>query len=612
MRTPIEDYALIGDGQTAALVSRNGSIDWMCLPRFDGGACFAALLGSEANGRWLLAPCSERATATRRYRPGTLVLETTHATPEGEVTVVDFMPAHEPEGEPSVVRVIEGRRGRVPMRMELVIRFDYGSIIPWVTRSAGGHLQAVAGPDTLTFTTSLPLRGERMTTVSTFDVSEGDRFAMTLSWRQSHKPARSPRDPWEALRHTEQWWQRWSARCTYQGDHADAVLRSLITLKALIYAPTGAIVAAPTTSLPEKPGGVRNWDYRLCWLRDATFTLYSLMTAGYHAEARAWQQWLLRAVAGEPSKVQIMYGLAGERRLIEREIDWLPGHDGRPVRVGNDAYRQFQLDVYGEVMDVLHQGRRVGLAPDGRAWRLQQALVDFVASAWQEDDEGIWEVRGSRRPFTHSKVMAWVALDRVIQSAEQFHLPGPIDRWRALRDQIHEDVCRRGFDARKGAFVQYYGSNELDASLLMIPLVGFLPAHDPRVRGTVEAIQRELVSDGLVLRYRPESTIDGLPPGEGVFLACSFWLADCLALMGRTEEARRLFDRLLGLRNDVGLLSEEYDMGGRRMLGNFPQAFSHVSLVNTAVNLSSETGPAEHRGQTDKSPPNTRERPHVL
>jgi GH15 family glucan-1,4-alpha-glucosidase len=598
MAAPIEDYALIGDTHTAGLVSRGGSIDWLCLPRFDSPACFAALLGDAGNGRWLLAPAGPVREVRRRYRGDTLVLETEHRTDEGTVRVVDCMPPR--QHDPDVTRVVEGVRGRVRMRMELTIRFDYGSIVPWV-RQVGGALHAVAGPDSVWLRTPVPVHGENWTTVADFTVAEGERVPFMLTWHASHMRAPRRIDPVQAVDDSQAWWGRWASRIAYQGGWQDAVIRSLLTLKALTYAPTGGIVAAPTTSLPEAIGGVRNWDYRYCWLRDSTFTLYALMLAGLAEEARAWREWLLRAVAGQPKQMQILYGVAGDRRITEQELDWLPGYQGsRPVRIGNAAVDQFQLDVYGEVMDTLHLGRRIGLESDEPAWDLQRALMEFLEDHWRDPDEGIWEMRGPRRHFTHSKVMAWVALDRAVKAVEQARLEGPVDRWRALRREIHEEVCREGFDTGRDSFVQFYGGRHLDASLLLIPLVGFLPATDPRVKGTVAAIQRELMADGLVHRYAPEGSpqVDGLPPGEGTFLACTFWLADNLTLMGRHDEAVAIFERLLELRNDVGLLAEEYDPSTGRQLGNFSQAFSHVALVNTARNLSALPGPdwARYRG----------------
>jgi GH15 family glucan-1,4-alpha-glucosidase len=584
MSDPIEAYALIGDGGTAALVSRDGSIDWLCAPRFDSPACFAALLGESEHGRWSLAPRDRARAVTRRYRDDTLVLETSFETDTGLVTLVDCMPLR--DGPPVVVRQVIGRRGTVAMRMELVIRMDYGSVVPWVRRSARG-IRAVAGPDALQLTTDVPLRGEGLTTVADFIVSAGESRSFALAWYPSHRPSPPPVDPEGAVAETEAWWRRWADRCTYNGPDREAVLRSLITIKAMIYEPTGGIVAAPTTSLPERLGGVRNWDYRLCWVRDATFALNALILGGYLEEAQAWRQWLIRALAGTPEQLQIMYGVGGERRLTELEVPWLPGYErSAPVRVGNAAHDQFQLDVWGEMLDAAYAGARAGLAPEGDDWRVIRSLMQHLESVWTEPDEGIWEVRGARRHFTHSKVMAWVAADRMVKMSDGAAGQEPTDRWRVLRDRIHEDVCRHGFDPARNAFVQSYGAHELDASLLMIPLVGFLPAEDPRVRGTVAAIERELLVDGLVQRYPTESGVDGLPPGEGLFLACSFWLVDNLVLLGRRDEARRLYDRLLALRNDVGLLAEQYDPRARRQLGNFPQALSHIALVNSACNLS--------------------------
>jgi GH15 family glucan-1,4-alpha-glucosidase len=593
MPSRIEDYALIGDCLTAGLVARDGSIDWLCFPRFDSGACFAALLGMPEHGRWQISPAGTVRGIRRRYRDATLILETEYETDDGAVTLVDCMPPR--VDKPELVRLVVGRRGQVPMRMELIIRFDYGSIVPWVRRTERG-LSAVAGPDAMQVHSDVALRGENLKTHAEFTVSEGQQVPFVLRWYPSHEQSPEPSDPFQRLRETESWWNEWAGRCRSKGPWRAAVLRSLITLKALTYAPTGGIVAAATTSLPEQLGGVRNWDYRYCWVRDATFTLYSLMNAGYHEEAAAWRDWLLRAVAGKPSQVNIMYGLAGERRLTEIQLDWLPGYEhSAPVRIGNAAHSQFQLDVFGELMDALYLARRSGVDGDENAWRVQLALAAYLESAWKGPDEGIWEVRGPRRHFTHSKVMAWVAFDRMIKSAVQFKLDGPVDRWRAHRRAIHEEVCARGYDPARNTFVQYYGARELDASLLMIPLVGFLPASDPRVAGTVAAIERELTHDGFVARYPTESSVDGLPPGEGAFLACTFWLADNYALLGRDEDARRAFKRLLGLCNDVGLLAEEYDAKAGQFLGNFPQAFSHVGLINTANNLSHAHGPAADR-----------------
>jgi len=593
MPSRIEDYALIGDCETAALVGRDGSIDWLCFPCFDSPACMAALLGATDHGRWLIAPAGDARAVRRRYRDGTLVLETEYETEDGVVTLIDCMPPR--TKNPDIVRMVVGKRGRVRMRVELIVRMDYGSLVPWVQRTDGG-LVAVGGPDALLLRTPVELRGEDFRHVGEFTVSEGQSVPFTLTWFPSHLPQPVVEDPEEEIRATERWWLEWSGRCKYDGKWREAVLRSLITLKALTYAPTGGIVAAPTTSLPERLGGVRNWDYRYCWLRDSTFALYALMIGGYVEEARAWREWLLRAVAGKPSQVSILYGVRGERRLPELEIDWLTGYEGAaPVRIGNAACNQFQLDVFGEVMDSLHFARRVGLDPDENTWHLQTALTEFVRSAWQLPDEGIWEVRGPRRHFTHSKVMAWVALDRAVKAVERFGLEGPAGRWREVREQIHAEVCAKGFDSAIDSFVQYYGSKEVDGSLLLIPLVGFLPATDPRMIGTVKAIQERLTVDGLVSRYADAPYVDGLPPGEGAFIACTFWLADNLALQGRLSEARDLFERLLAIRNDVGLLSEQYDRASRRFLGNFPQAFSHVGLINTAANLSRPGGPAENR-----------------
>lgn len=593
MSSHIEDYALIGDCETAALVGRDGSIDWLCFPCFDSPACMAALLGTPDHGRWLIAPAGDVRSVRRSYREGTLVLETEYETDDGVVTLIDCMPPR--TKNPDIVRMVVGKRGRVRMRVELIVRMDYGSLVPWVQRTDGG-LVAVGGPDALLLRTPVELRGEDFRHVGEFTVSEGQSVPFTLTWFPSHLPQPVVEDPEEEIRATERWWLEWSGRCKYDGKWREAVLRSLITLKALTYAPTGGIVAAPTTSLPERLGGVRNWDYRYCWLRDATFALYALMIGGYVEEARAWREWLLRAVAGKPSQVNILYGVMGERRLPELTLDWLPGYEGSaPVRIGNAAHAQFQLDVFGEVMDAFHFARRVGLDPDENTWRVQTALTEFVESAWQLPDEGIWEVRGPRRHFTHSKVMAWVALDRAVKAVERFGLEGPSGRWREARDQIHAEVCAKGFDPAIDSFVQYYGSKEVDGSLLLIPLVGFLPGTDPRMIGTVKAIQERLTMDGLVSRYADAPYVDGLPPGEGAFIACTFWLADNLALQGRFSEARDLFERLLALRNDVGLLSEQYDRASRRFLGNFPQAFSHVGLINTARNLSRHGGPAENR-----------------
>jgi GH15 family glucan-1,4-alpha-glucosidase len=583
----IEDYALVGDGHTAALISRNGSVDWLCWPRFDSGACFAALLGKPENGCWRLAPVTAAPTkTTRRYRDGTLILETDFETPEGAVTIIDFMPPG--NGWSELVRIVVGRRGTVPMHMALTLRFDYGFSVPWVTRLAHGNgIKAIVGPDTVVLRTDIELRGANMHTEADFVVSEGQHVPFTLAYSSSHQHLPPADDPFSALARTQTHWQEWSARTKIKvGRYAAPIHRSLITLKALAYAPTGGIVAAPTTSLPELIGGTRNWDYRFCWLRDATITLLALMRCGYYEEASAWREWLGRVLAGAPSQVQIMYGLAGERRLPEMELDWLPGYQGsKPVRIGNNAVGQLQLDVYGEVMNALHLARVGGLDADEAGWSGQSAMLRHLETIWREPDEGIWEVRSGRRQFTFSKVMAWVAFDRAVRSAESFQLPGPVDHWRELCAEIHADVCQHGWNPQVGAFTQAYGSDDLDASLLLMPLLGFLPPSDPRVASTVQAIERHLMRDGLVLRYHTSEVDDGLPPGEGTFLACSFWLVDNLALQGRLEEAHAMYERLIGLANDVGLLSEEYDPRAKRFTGNFPQGFSHVSLVNTGLNL---------------------------
>jgi GH15 family glucan-1,4-alpha-glucosidase len=593
MSSRIENYALIGDCHTAALVGLDGSLDWLCLPRFDSGACFAALLGTEQHGRWQLAPEGEVRRRRRYYREGTLVLETEFETESGVVAVVDCMPLR--DGAPSLVRQVVGRKGTVPMALHLVLRFDYGSIVPWVRRIHGG-IQAVAGPDAVVLYTPVELQGEDLTTVARFTVEEGQEVPFVLSWFPSEQHRPPPLDAAREIRRTTRWWQKWSNRCKYKGRWREAVVRSLITLKALTYAPTGGIVAAPTTSLPEWPGSVRNWDYRFCWLRDATFTLYSLISGGYTDEARAWREWLLRAVAGNPEQVNIMYGLAGERRLTELELDWLPGYENsRPVRVGNAAHKQFQLDVFGELMDSLYLARRHGVEENENAWQVERTMMNYLEKAWHEPDEGIWEVRGPRRHFVHSKVMAWVAFDRAVKEVEQMKMKGPVDAWRAVREEIHREVCAKGFDTERNTFVQYYGSKELDASLLMIPLVGFLPPDDRRVRGTVKAISKDLCQGGFVLRYRPRPKLDGLPGPEGVFLPCTFWLVDNLALLGKQDQAEELFECLIALCNDVGLISEEYDPEGARLLGNFPQAFTHVALVNSACNLEHTQGPAADR-----------------
>jgi GH15 family glucan-1,4-alpha-glucosidase len=591
----IEDYALIGDLQAAALVERGGSIDWLCFPRFDSGACFAALLGTPEHGRWLLAPVGE-GKATRRYLHDTMVLETTWETEDGVVLVFDFMP---PRGKaPDVVRIVECVRGSVPMRSELVIRFDYGSVVPWVRREGDTRL-AVAGPDALCFRTPAHTRGENMRTLSEFTIEEGERVPFALTWFPSHEDPPERIDPEVALAETESFWREWNAKCTSDipEEWRDLLHRSLMVLKTLIYAPTGGIVAAPTTSLPEWIGGVRNWDYRYCWLRDATLTLLALLQAGHIDEALDWRKWLLRAVAGDPSDIQIMYSVVGERRLTELELPWLPGYESSaPVRIGNAASEQIQIDVFGEVLDALYQSRAHGLAKEPHAWALQKTLLVYLENAWQEPDQGIWEIRAESRHFVHSKVMAWVAFDRAVRGIEEQGLDGDADKWRSIRDTIHAQVCERGFDEELGSFVRSYGSKELDASLLLLPLVGFLPASDPRIRGTIEAVEANLLQDGLVLRYRSQHEgVDGLPAGEGVFLPCSFWLVDCYELIGRRTEAHALFNRLVDLANDVGLLAEEYDPAAKRLLGNFPQAFTHLALVNSAFNVLTHLPSPMHR-----------------
>jgi GH15 family glucan-1,4-alpha-glucosidase len=594
MASSIEDYALIGDCETAALVSRDGSVEWLCWPRFDSGACFAALLGGPNNGRWVLAPRGDVKRTMRRYRGDSLVLETEFETTKGTAKVIDFMPLRRKASH--LVRIVRGDRGTVEMRSELVIRFDYGSLVPWVTRADDDALRAVSGPDMVVLRTPVPLRGEGRTTIADFSVSAGESVPFVLTYAASHLDTPAAIDPNDALADTVAFWREWTGRFKGADEWTEAVIRSLITLKALTFRPTGGIVAAPTTSLPEQLGGPRNWDYRFCWLRDATFTLLAMMNCGSYDEAEAWRAWLLRALAGDPAQVQIMSGLAGEHRLTEWEVPWLSGYQGaRPVRIGNAASEQVQLDIYGEVMDALHHRRAGKLATDEASWALQQKLLKHLEAIWMKPDEGIWEVRGGPRQFTHSKVMAWVAFDRAIKCIKRFEGDSPAEHWRLLCRQIHDEVCANAFDSELGAFVQSYGSKDLDASVLLIPLVGFLPPHDRRVRGTIEAIERHLMVDGFVRRYDPSTGHDGLPGNEGAFLACSFWLADNLMLIGRAGDARRLFERLLALRNDVGLLSEQYDPVARRLIGNFPQAFSHIALVNTAHNLSRAQKPAEQR-----------------
>ncbi len=595
---PIEDYALIGNTITGALVGKNGSIDWFCAPRLDSAACFAALLGDRDNGHWQIAPADGTWTVRRRYRDNTLILETEFETSQGCARLTDFMVmnGHDSEEHCRLVRIVEGVSGSIDMEMVLVIRFYYGSMVPWVRRVGDARL-AVAGPDSLHLTATVPVYGHDQTTRARFTLTAGQREIFHLGYQPTHHTVYEPPEPLAALAHTEAWWRAWVAQGHYEGPWRAIVMRSLITLKALTCRSTGAIAAALTTSLPEQLGGTRNWDYRYCWLRDATFTLWSLLTTGYTEEAVAWREWLMRAVAGHPADLQIVYGVAGERWIGEREIPWLRGYEGAsPVRVGNAAADQFQIDVYGELMDSLHLARSVGLNPEAHVWDIQRAVMGFLETHWHLPDDGIWEMRGGRRHFTHSKVMAWVAFDRAVKDATRYGLEGPVERWQEIRDTIHADVCAHGFNVAKNSFTQYYGSESLDASLLMMALVGFLPATDARIVGTVRAIEDELMDDGLVLRYRPQESNDGLPGTEGVFLPCSFWLVDNLVLQGRDSEARQLFARLVSLCNDVGLLSEEYDPAARRLVGNFPQAFTHVALVNSARNLAGD-GPAAHRAR---------------
>ena len=603
MALRIEDYALIGNCESAGLVGRDGSIDWMALPRFDSEAFFAALLGTPENGRWQIAPAVPVTKVTRSYRPGTLVLETRFETAQGTVLLIDAMGRREGNGD--VVRLVRGESGSVPMKTEIMLRSGYGTTVPWVSRLADGRIAAVAGPDRYILAATCELRGEDFKTMGEFVAEAGIDTPFTLTWSRSYQPVPQPVNAAEVIDLVTEDWQQWvkSHRPETAGPWHETVLRSLITLKALTHFETGGIVAAPTTSLPEQLGGPRNWDYRYCWLRDATLTLYALLTSGFLAEASAWRDWLIRAIAGSPDQMQIMYGLAGERRLAEYELGWLPGYEGSsPVRVGNAASGQLQLDVYGEVLDAMYQARRLGLAPDVNGWNLERALVSHLETIWQEPDEGIWEVRGGRKQFTASKVMVWAAFDRAIRSVEEFGLDGPVDRWRAARDRVHADVCEKGFDAEMNSFTQYYGAKQLDASLLNIAMVGFLPPDDPRVTGTVKAIEEHLVEDGFVKRYIEAGNVDGLAGGrEGAFLPCSFWLADNYVLMGRHEEAKALFERLIGLCNDVGLLSEEWDIPAKRQVGNFPQAFTHVALVNTAHNLSHDFGPAQHRAESKEA-----------
>jgi GH15 family glucan-1,4-alpha-glucosidase len=587
---PIESYAVIGDCETAALVCLDGSIDWLCWPDFSSDACFARLLGTEENGRWLLAPTIEVEKTTRKYRDHTLILETTYETAEFAVVLIDFMPIRGTNSD--IVRIVKGLRGSAPMKMEMSLRFNYGSTVPWVTRRHGG-IRAIAGPDLVVLHTKAPLVGKGLTTVSEFTVNAGESVDFVMTYGPSHLHTPRAIDVNKALEETQDFWEKWAAEnCYQQLPYCDAVERSLITLKALTYQPTGGIVAAVTTSLPEQLGGSRNWDYRYCWLRDATFTLLSLMFGGYFQEAKAWQQWLLRAIAGSPDQVQIMYGLAGQRFLPEREIPWLTGYENsRPVRVGNAASEQLQLDIYGEVLAAFHHALSK-MGKDGeQSFSMLRGLVEHLETIWEEPDEGIWETRGGRQHFTYSKMMAWVAFDRAIKAAGMLRANAPVERWQKVRTKIHDEICTRGYNEKLGSFVQSYGSDHLDASLLLMPLTGFLPPEDPRVKGTLKAIEGNLMSGGLVLRYNTEKVSDGLPPGEGVFLACSFWMVSALKLQGRDGDARKLFERVLSLANDVGLLAEEYDTTAKRLVGNFPQALSHISLVNAAVNLAGFNAP---------------------
>ncbi len=594
----LEDYGIVGNTISAALVSRAGSIDWLCLPRFDSAACFAALLGGPEHGHWLLAPEDPACRVSRRYVPGTAVLETRFETTAGACTLVDFMPLTDDEEKVDVVRIVRGERGEVSMGMELVLRFNYGQAVPWVRRRDYG-LTAIAGPDAVELHTAVALEGRDMKSVARFTIRENENVPFTLSYHRSYKTPHFVPDRSESLDRTISWWHEWSKRChfdTKNDQWHDAVVRSLITLKLLTFTPTGGIVAAPTTSLPEAIGGGRNWDYRYCWLRDSALTLYALLNAGYREEAEAWRQWLLRAAAGHPTQLHIMYGIAGERWLPENEVPWLPGYErSLPVRIGNKAIDQMQFDVYGELVETLHTARAADLAPLAEAWRLQRVLLDHLETIWQKPDHGIWETRGKPRAFTHSRLMCWVAFDRAIKSAECFRLKGPVDRWRKLRDTIQADICEHGFDRRRNSFIQYYGGKALDASLLLIPQVGFLPADDPRVAGTVKAVERELVRDGFVLRYSTDQVDDGIGGAEGAFLACSFWLADAYVMLGRLDDATKLFNSLLAVRNDLGLLAEEYDPVRKRLVGNFPQGFSHIGLINTAFNLMEARGPAQQR-----------------
>jgi GH15 family glucan-1,4-alpha-glucosidase len=597
MPLAIEDYALIGDCESAALVGRNGSIDWLCWPRFDSDAVFAALLGSEQNGRWLLAPRdADRYRITRRYRPNTLILETRFESDAGTVVLIDFMTPRDKASD--IIRVAQCERGCVAMRMELILRFGYGSVVPWVSRVDQHTIQAVAGPDMVLLRSDVEMHGEDLSTVSEFKLQQGESMSFSLTYQLSHLPLPSSPEVATSLQETEAFWREWIEPCLARGNCPEPVVRSLILLRSLIYAPTGGIVASPTTSLPEQLGGERNWDYRFCWLRDATLTLLALMNAGFYEEASAWRAWLVRAIAGSATQMQILYGVSGERRLTEWEVPWLPGYQGaKPVRIGNAAHAQLQLDVFGEVMDALYQARRGGVDGDGVSWALQCKLLSHLAQIWREPDSGLWEMRGPQQHFTYSKVMTWVAFDRGVKSIEQFGVEGPVEQWRALRQCIYDDVCQHGYDTELNSFVQAYGSRQLDASLLLLAPVGFVAASDSRYVGTVAAIERRLLKGGFVLRYDTATTMDGLPPGEGAFIACSFWLVDAYAVMGRMDDAKRLFERLCGLCNDVGLLAEEYDPSTGRLTGNFPQAFSHIALIGSAHNLFHQDKPVEQRSQ---------------
>ncbi|HKS92963.1 MAG TPA: glycoside hydrolase family 15 protein [Tepidiformaceae bacterium] len=597
MALKIEDYGIIGDTHTAAMVGRNGSIDWLCLPRLDSPACFAHLLGTEENGFWRIAPKSGVVRTSRQYRGDTLILETTFDTAEGSATVIDFMPWRRSTQYADVIRIVRGDSGRVTMEMRLALRFAHGRSVPWVRRADHG-ITAIAGPDGVEIHTSVPMHGEGFQTVAEFDIEAGKQQSFRLHWHLSHERPGLDLDPWNSLCETEERWKAWSAQYTGDGLYRKEVMRSLITLKALTYSPTGGIAAAVTTSLPEQIGGARNWDYRFCWLRDATFTLYAMLVSGFHDEAKAWREWLLRAVAGNPQDVQVLYGLSGERLQPEFEVPWLAGYEGSaPVRVGNAAHSQLQLDVFGEVMDALHTASRLGVKPTKEEWAVQRALLGFLEEHWQEPDEGLWEVRGGRQHFTHSRVMAWVAFDRAVKAVERYGMDGPVEKWRQLRQEIHAEVCKKGFSLKRNAFIQHYDSDDLDASLLMIPMVGFLPPDDPRVIGTLDAVGKNLMHDGLVQRYNTQTGTDGLPPGEGAFLACSFWYVDNLHLAGRDTEAKDMFERLLTHCNDLGLLSEEWDTDLKRQVGNFPQAFSHVALINSAHNVGGVSEPAKDRAE---------------